>query len=1177
MISNFARTTYRARAGRTCLRMKCLSSMCVGSCASNKKAISLFMKAIFSLFIFSIASNAQVLNIAPGRPSTFEISVPAIARAGEPVTLKIEVRDAQGNLVTDYDRIGGGISLQTISGSERSAGIEPNRFPASAFRAGILSAQVVLTKSGTMELDVADPILRVSSRTGRIDVSPGKVSTIRVTAPNEVRVSNPFDIVVELYDAYGNSVADYDRYGSEVVIKPGTVGAIGRFEPERISPSYFSKGRASVKVRYTQAERTSILCASGSASGVSREFDVRAGELHTFAVSIPSRPISAGEPFSIMIEAKDQNGNTILDYNRFGGVVELKTSGTGMLEPATVPPTAFNAGIAMVNVRYNVAERITVIAQDAGGAKRGESREKVEITGGRLGRFDVIPAERGRAGEPIAVQIIGYDLYGNIIRDYGNRNMRAVLTSADASLISAPTLNSESFSDGVAFISVTPERAGQLVLQVIDEVTGAGGRSNPVQIKSGCVASYSIKTATIAIAHEPFEVEITALDRFGNIVEDYQRTGNGIVVKSSGQGDFAPASIPPSSFENGIAKVKFTYNTAEEIKITLSEQGGVAEGQSGNVLVTHAAPKIFGLELPSSATAGEPVKIKIKVLDEFGNPVVAYSALNRSISLYMENGEPMTPQLVSSSLFQNGTAEISATFIRTGDAVLFAEEVGGRVTGKSDLIRILPSRPAKILVSSPLTAEVGIPMTLRIEMRDKLNNRIRDYSPPATSLTLRALDSHGGIVNDAVELGNIAQMRFREGIAEVSVLPKKSGKIIFEVKDEVLRINGKFGVLDISAGPVDHFKVESLMQNGMKAGEPMKMRITALDAFDNQVANFGRDGSGVRLFASVGTRYVVSMPASGVFLPSTLRGSLFQDGQAVIYAIYDKAEAVEVGVDRIAAGTLSRPEVVSALANEQGGGTIISVMLNSETPKFDISRVTESIFEMVIPGAILSSAGPRIVKSSGIVSLVAMNQDEFGVRVLVHTSAPATVRSAEDANRILLSVDPVLNAAPVGIFAPPTSSTTPSINQPASNRPSTASLPTMSDIDKLVKENRFGEALQLVNIMLGAYPQDASLLNLKRRLELILPYQQNIQSAPQQQYGIQSSFPALQTPSLPIQNRIESGEPSISSAETEIRAGRYDSALRILDSYLEAHPGDENAVRMKQRIEQLMNLMRRGK
>jgi hypothetical protein len=1149
--------------------------------------------ALLLTLLLPALSGAQQFQFEPGATSAFEIKIPALARAGERVSVVITARDAQGNVVTNYAAVGGGVTLSLTSAAARpfAGAVEPNRFPASAFRDGVLAADLVFARAGVTELEVTDAASRVSSRSSRVEIRPGSVATVRVTAPTEARVGEAFDLAIEVYDRFGNPVADYDAVGADVTLRPATAGSVGRIEPERVPAALFQSGRAAVRVRYSQAENLSIVAEAPPARGVSDAVAVRAGALHAFTVTVPSRRVIAGEPFGIAIEAKDASGNTITDYNRVGAVVALRTTGSARLEPSSIPPTAFSSGVAMVNVRYTAAEAISVIAEDPTGTKRGQSAAPIEVLGGRLGRIEVIPAENARAGAPLAVQVLGYDVYGNLIRDYGDRAVRISLTSADASALEAPVLTAAAFSEGAAFVTVTPVKAGTLVVQAVDEATGAGGRSAPVRVRAGSVAGYAVRAPLTVVAHEPFEVEITALDRFGNVIDDYNRIGAGLVVSKSGSGEIVPAAIAPSAFENGVARVRFTSNTAEEMTLTLQQQGGTARGQSGSILVTHSTPRRYRVVAPSQAVAGDPVRVQLAALDEFGNPVVGYSAMNRSLTLYAENGDPVAPPLLLSAVFNRGVAEVDAVFFRTGDAVLVAEELGGTVMGKSSVVRVVPSRPAQLVVSSATEAEAGTPLTVRVEMRDRMGNRIRDYSPGASSLSVRVLGQDGAVSEGALSLGDIRNMVFREGLAEVNVLPQTAAPIVIEVTDELLSVKGRSPLVTIRPGPVDRFVVQSLTQDGMRAGEPTRLRITALDAFGNPVTTYGRDGSGARILARPAG--AASSAGQGVFLPSTLMGSAFQGGVAEVYTLYDRAEGVEITVERAAPGVLLRPEVVSAVVSERSGGALVSILGNAPLARGEVRRLTESLYEVNVAGALLAGSGGRVSRATGIVSLVTLSQTEDGVRVLIHATGPAVVRAGQDANRIVIDVDPVLSGAmprePLLIPAQPVPTgasvgTAPGQGSVMPAEAARAGAPTMADVDRLVRENRFGEALGLVKIMLGTRPDDPTLVNLKRRLELLstlvpaappAPSPTPVAPSPVAPPALPATrdFVPLQQPVSPVENLREPARSGMAAVEAAVRAGKYREALTQLDQHLATNPSDAAAVRMRQRIEQMLRIL----
>lgn len=1148
--------------------------------------------ALLAAFAFLVATGvsvgAQGLAIQPGPLAVLDVVAPAVVRVGEPVQVTVTARDASGNVITGYAQSGAGISFITQPAVGSAAGVEPSRFAASMFVDGVLRAALVFTRAGTLELEVQDVGSRVRGRSSRIESRPGAVAEIRVLGPREARVGEPFELTIELFDRHGNPVVDYDRTGAEILLSQGGTGAVGTIEPSRLSPGLFSQGRATVRVRATQAENAVVVAVAGGVRGRSGDILVRAGALHAFKVVVPTREVAAGEPFSVAVEAIDALGNTITDYDRTGVVVHLRTSGLGALEPSAIPPTAFQQGVAIVSVRATQTERIAVIAQDASGAKRGESAERFEVVGGRLGRFDVLPAENARAGVPLAVQVLGYDIYGNLVRNYAGRSLRLAVTAADASPLEVARIESSSFRDGVALTTVTPVQAGSLVIQVVDEISGAGGRGAAVRVRPGVTASFRVRAPQAAAAHESFEVELTALDRFGNVVEDYERTGAGVVVEHAGSGPVTPAAVAASAFQGGVARVRFSATVAEELQLSFVQQGGTARGQGAPILVTHAEPRRFRVVAPARVVAGQPARVQLTALDDYGNAVVGFGGLGRLVTLFAENGDPVAPPQVPAVAFRAGVAELDVTFFRSGDIVVVAEDLAGRVSGKSGAVRVVPGPPAQLVVGAPASCEAGQPLPVRIEMRDRMGNRIRDYSPQAASLSLKVIGP-GELPVQGVSFGDIRNMLFREGVAEVSVLPQAAQVIRFEVADEMAGVRGRSSEVAIKPGPADRFTVDNLAAGSLQAGAPIRLRLTAIDAFGNIASTFGNDGAGVRLLPeSAGP--AGRGAAGGVFVPSTVSGTAFREGRAEIYAVYDRAEQVEVAVERVQAGLFVRPEVVAVAAAERAGGALISILGNGPLARGEAVRIGEALFELRIRGALLSSNSLRVTRQAGIVSLVTLAQEDDGVRVLIHTTAPAVLRAGEDANRIVVDVDPVFAGenlrGPVLVPAvtAPQAPAIPAANVPvAPSQP--AGVPAMAEIDRLVRENRFAEALGLVNVLIQSRPGDASLVALRRRLETLstlvrpgavpapAPPVSGPASSPVPTPQTSSQVVPLQPVTQPIESVPNPSATGTAAAEEAVRAGRYRDALGILERHLAANPDDAAAARMKQRIEQMIRIL----
>jgi len=126
------------------------------------------------------------------------------------------------------------------------------------------------------------------------------------------------------------------------------------------------------------------------------------------------------------------------------------------------------------------------------------------------------------------------------------------------------------------------EKAGTFTIEVRDLVTGSAGLATGLNCKQFPYRFQASGPKEI-IAGELFEISITAIDTYSNIVKNYASTGSGIAVTSSGKARPFPATISAYEFINGQAKVTLRYDTTEnmhDITLTATEVNRKNHGTS---------------------------------------------------------------------------------------------------------------------------------------------------------------------------------------------------------------------------------------------------------------------------------------------------------------------------------------------------------------------------------------------------------------------------------------------------------------------------------------------------------------------------------------------------------------------------------------------------------------------
>ncbi|HEY4416094.1 MAG TPA: Ig-like domain-containing protein [Verrucomicrobiae bacterium] len=142
-----------------------------------------------------------------------------------------------------------------------------------------------------------------------------------------------------------------------------------------------------------------------------------------------------------------------------------------------------------------------------------------------------------------------------------------------------PVSASVSFSGGLGTASITLTNTTVSTITATDG-TIAGTPSSSLNINPGAIASYAVTVATPQTVGIPFNVSVTAVDAYGNIVTSDSSTS---VTLSSGSGNML-FDTNPKTLASGTITVNATDNTVETTTITATD-GNNKTGTSGNVMI----------------------------------------------------------------------------------------------------------------------------------------------------------------------------------------------------------------------------------------------------------------------------------------------------------------------------------------------------------------------------------------------------------------------------------------------------------------------------------------------------------------------------------------------------------------------------------------------------------------
>jgi len=405
--------------------------------------------------------------------------------------------------------------------------------------------------------------IAVPAMAATILVKPGKLDHFVLTAPPTVLAGESFLVRIEPYDVSGNLITEFRGKAGVFAVN---VSAGGEVVPAKLRSEEFAGG-AMVKVASKRAGILELTVTEGDGSTplASVQARILPNRLDRFVVNVP-REVIAGESFQARVIAQDAYGNTKDDLADVREGLRLEIQGTGSAAAVDKTPPPFRGGEATLTFQPRKAGSIRVMVQEMRTRSAGESAG-IKVSPASLHHFTVLGPKAAVAGEKFVVLISAYDAFENPVTNYEAQGDGVVLRSSGTGAISPAAVAPKEFKDGQARVMATYTKAEALRLGVREQNREAGGESDAILVAPGDPDQFRVSTPAEAVAGEAFAVQIEALDRFGNLIEDYDLRGLEVHLSTDGRGQLSPGAISPASFVRGKAAVSLLYNRAESFSV----------------------------------------------------------------------------------------------------------------------------------------------------------------------------------------------------------------------------------------------------------------------------------------------------------------------------------------------------------------------------------------------------------------------------------------------------------------------------------------------------------------------------------------------------------------------------------------------------------------------------------
>ncbi|HEX8948038.1 MAG TPA: hypothetical protein VF790_03695 [Dissulfurispiraceae bacterium] len=392
-----------------------------------------------------LAFSAEIV-VKPGKFDHFNISMPEKMVAGEEATIRLQAVDAFNNIISNFGEIEREFQ---ISGSG-SAIVKPSSFKASSFSNGALSFTIADRTAETFSLSIRETGSPIPIITKEISIVPNKLSSFVVRGPRTALAGEPFDIRLVAKDSFGNTVTE------PIAGKNINLVFKGDADPKIDMPATpdFKGGvcvitLVSQKSGITQVEAKDLITGS---MGASEKIDVINGPVASFKIFAPKEVI-AGEPFELAIVAVDRYNNVVANYATTGSGVSITTSGKLKPFPSTIPAYEFVSGQAKVDLRYDVAEDITLTVNETGKGPKG-STEAIRVVSPVPERYEVTTPESVIAGQKFKLKITVYNQLGHVIKNYNLVGPDVQLGTTGTGTLVPNRIPSSEFVNGTAVVEV---------------------------------------------------------------------------------------------------------------------------------------------------------------------------------------------------------------------------------------------------------------------------------------------------------------------------------------------------------------------------------------------------------------------------------------------------------------------------------------------------------------------------------------------------------------------------------------------------------------------------------------------------------------------------------------------------------------------------------------------------
>lgn len=456
---------------------------------------------------------------------------------------------------------------------------------------------------------------------------------------------------------------------------------------------------------------------------------------------------------------------------------------------------------------------------------------------------------------PLAVA--GAGLYNANPSAFNNRRYIQYSLVLDAHIIG--TYNGETFYDATPFVNqieigYTPADQGALfedrnveppaamIASFSDTITS----QTDVEILGGVADHLEIVAPATVTAGVPFTITVRALDTFGNIADDYNKTWSFTTSDVAPFLGLAPGDytlVPAADAgQHTFYNASILYNGPTS---TITVTDGTLTAVSPPIAVNPGRIGAFSLFALSPQTAGTVFPLLVTALDIFNNVKTDYSA-SMAFSDNRTGGSAVyNPPALAAGSWLSGLATLTPGVYFTKAETINVTGQSSYRSGVSNAIEIGNATPASLLMSVTTTSpNSGIPFSVTVRALDEFGNIARNY---VGQIRFSCNDTHPSVLlppDYQFVAGDAGEKIFTSQF--VLITP---GPVMLQVVDTVNATMTHQFPLSVLPGPATRFDLSC--NATQTAGVPFNLLIKVYDDYGNLKTNFSETVSLLTAFETV--------------------------------------------------------------------------------------------------------------------------------------------------------------------------------------------------------------------------------------------------------------------------------------------------------------------------------------